>query len=270
MRASRDRGRPRAARAAFARGGASRLRRSRRRGSPARPPPATSPSARLRRRLRRRGRGGRPARGRRRPRRRRRATTPPSSAPRATLRSPRPRRTPPALPPSAPRAARSSLPRSPQRDCPSARRRRYNVRMRWLALLLALLVPAVARAGDGGLQAVKQRYLPAAQASYSNTPDGAQARYDAGRDLVEAVVAVGRVGTSERAFAPTCLRAAALRWRGRRRSTATTASAASLRSRRCRWRARASARACPIRRWHDGSPRLPQRRTAPSGSGCTT
>ena len=47
---------------------------------------------------------------------------------------------------------------------------------------------------------MKQRYLPAAQAAYANTPDGAQARYDAGRDLVEAVVAVGPVGASERAL----------------------------------------------------------------------
>jgi beta-lactamase class A len=72
--------------------------------------------------------------------------------------------------------------------------------MRWLALLLALLVPAVAHGGAGGLQAVKQRYLPAAQAAYANTPDGAQARYDAGRDLVEAVVAVGRVTKADRAL----------------------------------------------------------------------
>ena len=72
--------------------------------------------------------------------------------------------------------------------------------MRWLALLLALLVPAVAQGGDGGLQGVKQRYLPAAQAAYANTPDGAQARYDAGRDLVEAVAAAGPVRASERAL----------------------------------------------------------------------
>ena len=77
---------------------------------------------------------------------------------------------------------------------------RYNVRMRRLALLLALLVPAVAHAGDGRLQAVKQRYLPATQAAFANTPDGAQARYEAGRELVEAVVAVGHVGKAERAL----------------------------------------------------------------------
>ncbi|HWL32692.1 MAG TPA: hypothetical protein VNP89_03725, partial [Gaiellaceae bacterium] len=63
--------------------------------------------------------------------------------------------------------------------------------MQRLAILLALLLPALAHGGDGGLEAAKKRYLPAAQAAYANTPDGAQARYDAGRDLVEAVVAVG-------------------------------------------------------------------------------
>ena len=72
--------------------------------------------------------------------------------------------------------------------------------MQRLALLLALLVPALAHAGDGGLGAVKQRYLPPAQVAYANTPDGAQARYDAGRDLVEAVVAVGPVETNDRAL----------------------------------------------------------------------
>ena len=69
-----------------------------------------------------------------------------------------------------------------------------------LSILIAVLVPTVALGGRDDLQAVKQRYLPAAQAVYSNTPDGAQARYDAGRDLVEAVVAVGPVGKAERAL----------------------------------------------------------------------
>ncbi|MEO5575695.1 MAG: serine hydrolase [Gaiellaceae bacterium] len=70
--------------------------------------------------------------------------------------------------------------------------------MRRLAILLALVAPVSASAGDGGLEGAKARYLPAAQVAYSNTPDGAQARYDAGRDLVEAVLAVGRVNADER------------------------------------------------------------------------
>ena len=78
--------------------------------------------------------------------------------------------------------------------------------MRRLVILLALLLPTLANAGDGGLQAVKERYLPAAQAAYANSPDGAQARYDAGRDLVEAVLYVGRVGSNERALRADLLR----------------------------------------------------------------
>ena len=69
-----------------------------------------------------------------------------------------------------------------------------------LAILLTLAVPALAHGGSDGLEAARERYLPAAQAAYPNTPDGAQARYDAGRDLVEAVVAVGPVGERERAL----------------------------------------------------------------------
>ena len=71
--------------------------------------------------------------------------------------------------------------------------------MKRLALLLMLVAaPLPATAADGGLEAVKARYLPAVQAAYANTPDGAQARYDAGRDLVEAVVAVGPVAARQR------------------------------------------------------------------------
>jgi hypothetical protein len=70
--------------------------------------------------------------------------------------------------------------------------------VRRLAILLALLVPGFAAAGDGELLAAKERYLPAAQAGYANTPDGAQARYDAGRNLVEAVLAAGRVTPAKR------------------------------------------------------------------------
>ena len=72
--------------------------------------------------------------------------------------------------------------------------------MRRLALLLALLLPAAASAGDRELLAAKERYLAPAQAGYANTPDGAQARYDAGRDLVESVLAAGRVSSAKRAL----------------------------------------------------------------------
>jgi Beta-lactamase enzyme family len=67
-----------------------------------------------------------------------------------------------------------------------------------LTILLTLAVPALAHGGGGGLDAAKERYLPAVKAAYANTPDGTQARYDAGRDLVEAVVAVGPVGAKQR------------------------------------------------------------------------
>src|ERR671911_169252 len=72
--------------------------------------------------------------------------------------------------------------------------------MRRKAILLALLLPTAAGASDGALLAAKERYLPAVQARYANTPDGAQARYDAGRDLVEAVLAAGPVSTARRAL----------------------------------------------------------------------
>ena len=61
-----------------------------------------------------------------------------------------------------------------------------------LAVAVALLAPAAALAGDRELLAAKSRFLPAAQARYASTPDGLQARYDAGRDLVDAVRAAGR------------------------------------------------------------------------------
>lgn len=72
--------------------------------------------------------------------------------------------------------------------------------MRRLAILLALAIPAVALASDGALLDADRRYGPAARASYANTPDGAQARYDAGRDLVEAVLAAGAVSADRRAL----------------------------------------------------------------------
>jgi beta-lactamase class A len=64
--------------------------------------------------------------------------------------------------------------------------------------LLVLAVPAAALAGDRELREARDRYLPAAQRAYPRTPDGAQAGYDAGRDLVEAVLAAGRVSTGLR------------------------------------------------------------------------
>ena len=70
--------------------------------------------------------------------------------------------------------------------------------MRRLAIMLALLAPASASASDGALLGAQQRYLPAAQSGYANTPDGVQARYEAGRNLVEAVLAAGRVSAAKR------------------------------------------------------------------------
>ena len=61
-----------------------------------------------------------------------------------------------------------------------------------LAVAVALLAPAAALAGDRELLAAKSRFLPATQARYPSTPDGLQARYDAGRDLLDAVRAAGR------------------------------------------------------------------------------
>jgi hypothetical protein len=69
--------------------------------------------------------------------------------------------------------------------------------MRQLAILLALLAPASASASDGALLAAQERYLPAAQSGYANTPDGVQARYEAGRNLVEAVLAAGPVSAAK-------------------------------------------------------------------------
>ena len=72
--------------------------------------------------------------------------------------------------------------------------------MRRLAILLALLAPAAASASDGLCSPPSERYLPAAQSGYANTPDGVQARYDAGRDLVEAVLAAGPRQRAKRAL----------------------------------------------------------------------
>jgi hypothetical protein len=72
--------------------------------------------------------------------------------------------------------------------------------MRWLAILLALLAPASANASDSALLAAKERYLPAVESGYASTPEGVQARYEAGRNLVEAVLAAGRVSEARQAL----------------------------------------------------------------------
>ena len=46
----------------------------------------------------------------------------------------------------------------------------------------------------------ERTFLPAAEARYANTPDGAQARYESGRNLVEAVLAAGPVSAGRRAL----------------------------------------------------------------------
>jgi hypothetical protein len=68
-----------------------------------------------------------------------------------------------------------------------------DVRRPLATILLALALPAAALSGDDELLDAKERYLPRAQASYPTTPDGVQAGYDAGRDLVDAVLAAGSV-----------------------------------------------------------------------------
>jgi hypothetical protein len=74
-------------------------------------------------------------------------------------------------------------------------------RVCFLAVLLMGLVAApVASASDAALLEAERRYGPPARAAYANDPDGAQARYDAGRDLVDAVLAAGRVSDGRRAL----------------------------------------------------------------------
>jgi beta-lactamase class A len=70
--------------------------------------------------------------------------------------------------------------------------------MRRLAILLALVLAPAALASDTALHEANMRFGPAARASYAKTPDGAQARYEAGRDLVEAVLAAGAVSPQRR------------------------------------------------------------------------
>jgi beta-lactamase class A len=63
------------------------------------------------------------------------------------------------------------------------------------ALLVLLVVAAVpaASAGEHALLDVRARHLPQLQRAFAETPDGWQARYDAGRDLQEAVRRVAGV-----------------------------------------------------------------------------
>src|SRR5262245_3126791 len=58
------------------------------------------------------------------------------------------------------------------------------------AVALVLVCAAAASASDGGLLAVKARYLPPAQRAFADDADGLQARYEAARELEEAVRAV--------------------------------------------------------------------------------
>ena len=69
-----------------------------------------------------------------------------------------------------------------------------------LALVLVLLLPSAASAGDAELLAARDMYLPAVEARYAKTPDGVQARYEAGRNLVEGVLAAGPVSAARRAL----------------------------------------------------------------------
>lgn len=68
-----------------------------------------------------------------------------------------------------------------------------------------VLAPAAA-AGDAQLLDARDRYLGAAQAGYASDPDGAQARYEAGRNLVEAVVGAGGVSAKLRMLRAELLR----------------------------------------------------------------
>jgi hypothetical protein len=58
-------------------------------------------------------------------------------------------------------------------------------------VLAALVLSSGAAAGDGELLRAKARFLGPAQLRYANDADGLQARYEAGRNLVEAVRAAG-------------------------------------------------------------------------------
>ena len=110
-----------------------------------------------------------------------------------------------------------------------------------LALVITLAVAGGALAGDSELLAAKERYLPRAQLSYPPTPDGAQAGYDAGRDLVEAVLDAGTVRPGLRKLRAELLASgrAQVRWAEALDRPAGSKSAARARTapdlRRCRW-----------------------------------
>ena len=72
--------------------------------------------------------------------------------------------------------------------------------MHRLVILVVLVLAPTASAGDGALLDAKEDYLPAVEARYANSPDGAQARYEAGRNLVEAVLAAGPVSPGRSAL----------------------------------------------------------------------
>jgi beta-lactamase family protein len=59
--------------------------------------------------------------------------------------------------------------------------------------LVALALAPAASADDAALLRAKARFLPAALRAYDRSPDGLQARYEAGRELEEAVRAARRV-----------------------------------------------------------------------------
>ena len=112
--------------------------------------------------------------------------------------------------------------------------RRYNVGMLVVAIVLALLACRLAHGGGRRPRRGEGRYLPL-PFLYANTPDGAQSRYDAGRELVEAVVAVGPVPEREQELRADLL-ARPRAGRAGRLSIATPASAAPRRCAACRKR----------------------------------
>ena len=75
-----------------------------------------------------------------------------------------------------------------------------------VTVLAALCIVPAALAGDAELLRARDRYSTAATLAYAATPDGAQARYDAGRNLVEAVLAAGNVSRGQRSLRAELLR----------------------------------------------------------------